>query len=190
MFTTTSIALQIRCSPSNTIIFSSEFNIKKQGSKLVLALGQINQIHLKCPEPGNSTNGKAILPSVQLSTNCRILRTNLCVFLKQLLTGWLFLCFFQLIGLSLSHPRSPSAMSTDAGGPGTPAHGPAAVRLRASAGPRRPRPISIATTGIMSTSMYEKGSRATPASGSLTPGSRPSALKCELLNCFSFFLFN
>merc|ERR1719412_1657156 len=45
--------------------------------------------------------------------------------------------------------RSPSAMS------GTDTPGTASVKMRLS-GPRRPRPVSIATTGMMSSSMYEK----------------------------------
>ena len=66
-------------------------------------------------------------------------------------------------------------MSSEAG-PATPTSG---VRMRSGpAHPRRPRPISIATTGIMSSSMYEKGSKAA-GSGALTPGARPNALKCE-----------
>jgi len=78
-------------------------------------------------------------------------------------------------------------MSTE-GGAATPTSS-GGVRMRASAGPRRPRPISIATTGVMSSSMYEKGSKAA-GSGALTPGSRPSALKRELfLTLLSFLSF-
>ena len=107
---------------------------------------------------------------------------------NKLLTGLLFSVFFLLIGLSVHHQRSPSAMSTE-GGAATPTSA-GGVRMRASAGPRRPRPISIATTGVMSSSMYEKGSKAA-GSGALTPGSRPSALKRELfLLCFLSFLFD
>jgi len=64
--------------------------------------------------------------------------------------------------------RSPSAMST--GGTDTPAggtdrSGTGPVKLRPGTGhaARRPRPISIATTGVMSTSMYEKRSTSSNA---------------------------
>lgn len=58
--------------------------------------------------------------------------------------------------------RSPSAMSTDRG-TDTPS-GSQNVKLRpGTASHRRPRPISIATTGVLSTSMYEKRSSSSNA---------------------------
>lgn len=61
-----------------------------------------------------------------------------------------------------SKGRSPSAMSTDRG-TDTPS-GSQNVKLRpGTASHRRPRPISIATTGVLSTSMYEKRSSSSNA---------------------------
>ena len=95
------------------------------------------------------------------------------------------------LGLSVSSHRSPSAMSTDSSSQANATAASASgVRMRHSAHPRRPRPISIATTGVMSTSMYEKRSApmvGATASGATTPGSRPSSRggdahqKCEIL---------
>merc|ERR1712008_278644 len=61
-----------------------------------------------------------------------------------------------------SKGRSPSAMSTDRG-TDTPSGG-QNVKLRpGTASHRRPRPISIATTGVLSASMYEKRSSSSNA---------------------------
>merc|ERR1719414_1698085 len=62
--------------------------------------------------------------------------------------------------LEVAKGRSPSAMS------GTDSPTSAQVRMRPATA-RRPRPLSIATTGVMSTSMYEK--RSTPATTPTRP---------------------
>jgi len=82
-----------------------------------------------------------------------------------------------LIGLTGPHPRSTSAMSTGANG----------VHLRGNAHPHRPRPISIATTGVMSASMFEKGAR---HNGQITPGQAPTnSFKSELFLLTTLYYF-
>ena len=78
-----------------------------------------------------------------------------------------FVCRFVLIRLLSPFAteftgRSPSAMSTTTD---TPTGGASnSVKLRpGTASHRRPRPISIATTGVMSASMYEKRSHSSNA---------------------------
>jgi len=68
----------------------------------------------------------------------------------------------KLSPVTKSKGRSPSAMSTTTD---TPTGGASnSVKLRpGTASHRRPRPISIATTGVMSTSMYEKRSHSSNA---------------------------
>ena len=73
--------------------------------------------------------------------------------------------------LFLLYPgRSPSAMS------GTDSPTSAQVRMRPATA-RRPRPLSIATTGVMSTSMYEK--RSTPATTPTRPQPHNGFERCN-----------
>ncbi len=85
----------------------------------------------------------------------------------------------------LNSSRSPSAMSasmtSEAGGTGSPASATSGVKMRTGNRSRRPRPVSLATTGVMSSSMYEKRSHSNAA----TP-TKPTASSCKTLFTFQF----